>query len=104
LQDSTRRGFVARVLKAARSVGRKAHNDLFSATFVASVSGVRSGTPGQPFGFDLKLKAMSEQRLALLAKSDPAFELYRELRNHAAREIERQLEEGRRMDEEDADA
>ncbi|WP_167313328.1 helix-turn-helix domain-containing protein [Ralstonia insidiosa] len=97
-------GFIARVLKAARSVGRTTHRDLSSAIFAASVSGARSGAPGQPFPFDLELKAMSEQRLALLAKSDPAFELYRELRDYAAREIERQLEEGRRMDEEDADA
>ena len=96
-------GFVARVLKAARSVGRTTHRDLSSAIFAASVSGVRSGAPGQPFHFDLELKAMSEQRLALLAKSDPTFDLYRELRDYAVREIERQLEEGRRMDEEDAD-
>jgi hypothetical protein len=47
---------------------------------------------------------MSEQRLALLAKSDPTFELYRSLLDYAVREIERQLEEGRLMDEEDADA
>nr|CCA84802.1 putative transcriptional regulator, XRE family [Ralstonia syzygii R24] len=97
-------GFVARALKAARSVGRKTHKDLSSAIFGASMSGLRSGAPGQPFPFDLELKTMSEQRLALLAKSDPAFDLYRELRDYAVREIERQLEQGRRMDEEDADA
>ncbi|MBR8431676.1 helix-turn-helix domain-containing protein [Burkholderia cenocepacia] len=95
--------FIARVLKAARYVGRKAHKDLSSAIFTASVSGTRSGAPGQPFHFDLELKAMSEQRLALLAKSDPAFDLYRDLRDHAARDIERQLEAGRRMDDQDAD-
>lgn len=96
--------FVARALRAARCSGRKVHKNLSSAIFAASVSGVRSGAPGQPFPFDLELKAMSEQRLALLAKSDPAFELYRDLRDHAVGEIERQLEMGRRMDEEDADA
>lgn len=97
-------GFVARALNTARSIGRTTHRDLSSAIFAASVSGTRSGAPGQPFPFDLELKAMSEERLALLARSDPAFELYRELRDYAAREIERQLEQGRRMDEEDADA
>jgi hypothetical protein len=71
---------------------------------VASVSGARYGAPGQPFAADLELKAMAERRLALLARSDPTFELCRALQNHAAQEIERQLEEGRRMDEEDADA
>jgi transcriptional regulator with XRE-family HTH domain len=97
-------GFIARVLKAAQGVGRKTHKDFSSAIFVASVSGVRSGAPGQPFAADLELKALSERRLALLGKSDPTFALYQELQNHAAQEIERQLEEGRRMDEEDADA
>ncbi|MFC3111059.1 helix-turn-helix domain-containing protein [Undibacterium arcticum] len=96
--------FVARTLKAARGISRKAHRDLSSAIFAASVSGVRSGAPGQPFDVDLELKAMAEQRLAHLAKSDPTFELYRDLRDYAAHEIERQLEEGRSMDEEDADA
>jgi hypothetical protein len=38
-----------------------------------------------------------------LAKSDPGFDLYRDLRDHASQAIERQLEAGRRMDEEDAD-
>jgi len=96
-------GFVARTLKAARSVSRKTHKDLSSAIFAASISGMRSGAPGQPFPSDLELRAMAEQRLAPLAKSDPAFDLYRELHDHAIHEIERQLEEGRRMDEEEAD-
>lgn len=96
-------GFIARALQAARGISRQAHRDLSSAIFAASISGVRSGTPGQPFDADLQLRAMAEQRLALLAKSDPTFELYRGLRDYAANEIKRQLEEGRRMDEEDED-
>jgi hypothetical protein len=100
----TQEGFVARTLKAARSLGREVHRDLSGAIFAASVSGTRWGAPGQPFSFDLNLKAMSEQRLSLLAKSDPTFELYRGLLAHSIREIECQLEEGRLMDEEDADA
>jgi len=97
-------GFIERALKGARGISRKTHKDLSSTFFVTSVSGVRSGAPGQPFAADLELKAMAEQRLALLARSDPTFELYRALQNHATQEIERQLEDGRRMDEEDADA
>ena len=97
-------GFAARTLKAARGISRKAHKDLSSAIFAASVSGVRSGAPGKPFDADLELKQMAEQRLAHLAKSDATFELYRDLRDYAAHAIERQLEEGRSMDEEDADA
>ena len=56
------------------------------------MSGVRSGAPGQPFDVDLELKAMAEQRLAHLAKSDPTFELYRDLRDYAAHEIKREID------------
>jgi transcriptional regulator with XRE-family HTH domain len=97
-------GFIARVLNVARAISRKTHKDLSSTIFLASISGVRSGAPGKPFAADLELKEMAERRLALLARSDPTFELYRQLHIHAAKEIDRQLEEGRRMDEEDADA
>ncbi len=96
--------FLTHALKAARTLSRKAHKELSAAIFSSSVGGVRAGTPGKPFDVDLRLKAMAEQRLALLTKSDATFGLYQDLRGHAIREIERQLEEGRRMDEEDADA
>ena len=92
------------MLKAARSIGIKEHRDLSTAIFAASTSGMRSGTPGQPFEFDVQLKTMAEQRLAHLTKSDPTFELYRSLRDHASRDIKIQLEEGRIMDEMDADS
>ena len=97
-------GFIARLLKAARSIGIKEHRDLSTAIFAASTSGMRSGTPGQPFEFDVQLKTMAEQRLAHLTKSDPTFELYRSLRDHASRDIKIQLEEGRIMDEMDSDS
>lgn len=96
-------GFVARALKSARGISRQAHVDLSSAIFASSVGVFRSGVPGQPFDVDLELKSMAEQRLISLAKSDPTFELYRDLRDYATREIERQIKEGRYMDEIDAD-
>ena len=110
LRDAGRRfihdneGFIARTLKAARGVSRKAHTELSSAIFTSGVTGVRSGSPGQPFAVDLELKAIADRRLEQLAQSDPSFELYRQLRDHAAHEIEHQLVEGRLMDEEDAEA
>ncbi|RYH29376.1 MAG: hypothetical protein EON54_22555 [Alcaligenaceae bacterium] len=96
--------FVGRALRAARSVGRKSHRDLSSALFASSVSGVRSGTPGQPFEADLRLKGLAEERLGRIARSDAAYDLYVSLRDHADHDIERQIAEGRRMDEEDSDA
>ena len=101
---SDHEGFVGRALRAARSIGRKAHKDLSSAIFAASVSGVRSGSPGQPFNADVRLKELAEERLEQITRADPAYDLYVAMRNHAAQDIERQLADGRRMDEEDADA
>jgi len=97
-------GFVARALQAARAVGRNVHKNLSSAIFVSAVTGLRAGAPGQPFNFDIQLKTMAEERLARLTKIDPAFGLYRDLRDSAARDIEQQLALGRRMDEEDTEA
>lgn len=96
--------FLAQTLKAARGISIKAHKELSSAAFAASVGGVRSGTPGQPFDVDLELQAMAERRLTLLAKSDSAYGLYKRIRDYATHEIERQVEEGRRMDDVDSDA
>jgi len=97
-------GFIVRALGAARAVGREVQKDLSSALYSSAVSGVRSGVPGKPFDFDLRLKDLAEERLARITRMDPTYELYRGLRDHAARDIEQQIAEGRRMDEEDADA
>jgi hypothetical protein len=96
--------FISRALRAAKSLGRDAHRDLSSVILASALNGMRSGTPGQPFESDLRLKAMTEERLARLTKSDPAYRLYSGLRDHAARGIEWQAAIGRRMDEEDAEA
>lgn len=75
--------------------------NLSAAIFASSVSGLRSGVPGQPFAFDLQLKAHAERELAQLGRTDPAYDLYCGLRKHAEQDIERQEREGRIMDEED---
>lgn len=97
-------GFIARSLRAARAVGRKVFKDLSSAIFATSVGGLRSGSPGHPFEADVRLKDLAEQRLARITRADPTYDLYADIKDHATQDIERQLADGRRMDEEDADA
>ncbi|HET7932162.1 MAG TPA: hypothetical protein VFL63_12350, partial [Rhodanobacteraceae bacterium] len=97
-------GFIARALKGARCVGTRTYRDLSSAIFATGIRGVRSGRPGEPFDADVRLKEMAEQRLERIANSDASYDLYHALKDHADREIAHQLEEGRKMDEEDADA
>jgi len=101
---SDHEGFIGRALREARSIGRKAHKDLSSAVFASSVSGVHSGTPGQPFDSDVRLKKLAEDRLERITRADAAYDLYVGMRDHAVQGIERQLADGRRMAEEDADA
>jgi hypothetical protein len=101
---SDHEGFIGRALHAARLIGRKVHKDLSSAMFASSLGGVRWGAPGQPFDADVRLKELAEERLGRITRADPAYDLYLAMRDHAAQEIERQLADGRRMDEEDADA
>lgn len=97
-------GFVGRTLRLARSIDREMQKDLFSAIFAASVTGGRLGVLGQPFDADVRLKKLTEERLERITRADPTYNLYLRMRDHAAHEIERQLADGRRMDEEDADA
>lgn len=97
-------GFLSQALRAARNVDRRTHRALSSAIYSASITGIRTGIPGQPYEVDVRIKAMADMRLANLTKTDPAFDIYRDMREHAANEIERRLAEGRRMDEEDMDA
>lgn len=93
--------FISRALRVAGTLGRKVHKLLSSAIFASAVSGVRSGVPGQPFEFDLRLKTHAERQLAQLGRADPAYDLYRGLLEHAEQDIESQEREGRLMDEED---
>lgn len=96
--------FVLRILSAARALGRSVQKAVSSSLFASALGGVRSGIPGQPFPIDLDMKERAEQILASLAKSDPAFSLYEDIRRHAEESIGRSRREGLIMDEEDADS
>ena len=97
------RAFVTRILKAARAIGKSTYRDMRSSLYASAVTGLRSGTPGQPFPRDLLMKKQAEEILAALSRADPAYDLYDSLRRHAEDDIERSRVEGRFMDEEDAD-
>ncbi|WP_245156356.1 restriction endonuclease [Agrilutibacter solisilvae] len=95
--------FVIRLLRASRSFGPQANRTLSSALYAASVSGMRMGSPGEPFPQDLRLLDRAQQVLAGLGKHDPAFKLFDDLRKHAELEIANQREEGRNLDRLDED-
>lgn len=95
--------FVLRILRAARSVGTSAHRGVSSSLYGTAVSGIRSGAPGEPFPEDIDMKKRAEEMLASISQANPAYELYDDIRHFAQDNIERQLAEGRAMDEEEAD-
>jgi hypothetical protein len=95
--------FIEWALCAARAVDSKTHRTLTSALFASAISGTRAGAPGKPFPADLEMKAQAETKLAYLSRGDAAHALYDQLRRYAVYNIERQVAEGRLMDELDAD-
>jgi hypothetical protein len=93
--------FIRGLLQRAKEAGRQVHRSLTHALVNASISGVRSGRPGEPFEADKRLKAHAEEQMAQISRVDPAYELYRELHSYATQSIDLQLRQGQLMDEED---
>jgi transcriptional regulator with XRE-family HTH domain len=79
----THHPFVERYLEKARQVGPEVLKQATGALFGSAISGVRSGTPGEPMPRDVRMKEESEKILQLLPRFSPAYELYDGLRKHA---------------------
>ncbi len=89
----THKDFVLALMTRAQRVGAAALKYAGSALYSASVSGVRQGSPGEPFERDVESKQKCEEILATLSKFSPAYELYDGLLKHAQREIDSSLRE-----------
>lgn len=81
------RGFVERVLERAKILGPEPLKDILGSLTGSAISGIRSGTPGEPMPQDVKMKERSEEALRTLPRFSPAFELYDELRRYAEQRI-----------------
>lgn len=79
--------FVIRLLNKASSYGEDILNTAIDAFFRSVISGVRSGTPGEPFPRDLDIKSKAEKRLQYLSRFSPAYSLYAQLKSHAEQGI-----------------
>jgi hypothetical protein len=95
--------FVQELLYIAENSSSKSVKVLTSALFSATVSGSRSGTPGEPFKEDLEIERIAATKLKELSRFDPSRTLYSWLLSHAQANIERQAMEMKAMDEMDAD-
>jgi hypothetical protein len=81
------RPFVERFLDKAKQIGPKALKRAISSLFGSAISGIRSGTPGEPMPRDIEMKEEGEKILQSLPRFSPAFELYDGLRKHGEQGI-----------------
>jgi transcriptional regulator with XRE-family HTH domain len=83
------REFVVHFLTKAQQFGKEVVDRAVSSLFGSAISGLRSGTPGEPFPEDLRMKADSEKLLGELPHFSPAHELYAAIANHSDENIKR---------------
>jgi len=79
--------FVENFLNKAKQVGPDALKNVFRSLYGAAVSGMRSGTAGEPMPRDLETKKRCEGILQTLPRFSPAFELYDGLSSERMRKI-----------------
>jgi transcriptional regulator with XRE-family HTH domain len=94
--------FIRDILNAAELIGEEALDEIRSAIAAATHSGVRGGTPGEPFPEDLRMEQHCERMLASLSRAEPAFDLYDGMLKDARYAIARERK-SREADEEEDD-
>lgn len=93
--------FIRDILNAAELICEDALDEIRSAIAAATLSGIRGGTPGEPFPEDLRMEQHCEQMLASLSRAEPAFDLYDGLLKDARYAIARQRKSREALEEED---
>lgn len=79
--------FVRDILNAADLLGDEETDEIRAAIASTTWTGVRMGTPGQPFDEDVRLEKHCREVLETLSRADPAFELYDSLLKDARHAI-----------------
>jgi hypothetical protein len=93
--------FIRDIINASELIGEGAVDEIRSAIAAATYSGVRGGTPGEPFPEDLRMEQHCEQMLASLSRAEPAFDLYDGLLKDARYAIARQRKSREALEEDD---
>jgi transcriptional regulator with XRE-family HTH domain len=91
---------VVRLFERAEQIDDKSAKALGSALFASAISGVRHGTPGQPFPEDVRRHSNSQQALARLPRGSLVAEFYARLSRDAERDIQQKAEEDQALIEE----
>jgi transcriptional regulator with XRE-family HTH domain len=93
------RKFVEEVLHKAKQFGQKTFDRFVGVLYGSAISGLRTGTPGEPFPQDVQMKADAEAALKDVTRFSPAYEVYDEIRKCAVDRIARSLREAERFEE-----
>jgi transcriptional regulator with XRE-family HTH domain len=93
------RPFIARFLAKAEQFGRKPVDGAISALIGSAIGGIRSGTPGEPFPVDLRMKQEATKAAEDLPAFSPAYELYATVARHAEASIQRSVRDGEAFEE-----
>ncbi len=91
--------FVIRFLDKAKQYGNDLLTDASSALFGATISGVKSGKPGEPFPQDVQMKESAEMTLKEIPPFSPAYRLYEDIKTHADYNVKRSLRDLEAFDE-----
>lgn len=84
--------FVATALREASQRGPETLKELRGAFYGATISGVRTGTPGKPFAEDIEQRDRSTAIADTLPHGSPERQLYLDMAKAADRDIERALD------------
>ncbi|PVG81202.1 hypothetical protein DDE18_18795 [Nocardioides gansuensis] len=90
--------FVERVFAATEKVGDEAQQALKNALWGATISGTRSGTPGQPYPEDVEQRDRCREVASLMPKGSAAERFYLDMAISAERAIESSVDEDREDD------
>jgi hypothetical protein len=91
--------FSIRLLETAKTFGMETFDAVLSELYAGAVSGMRSGTFGEPFPQDISLKAEAESLLRDIPRLSPAYQLYESIRDHADGNIKQSLREAEALEE-----
>lgn len=91
--------FIETLLERAQQYGSDTHRYVTSELCGAALSGMRSGTSGQPFPQDIELRDNADAALKQISRFSPSFKFYDAILKHAKGEIEAHTFEDEEFDD-----
>ena len=95
-----KRAFVTLFLDKAKQHGKELLNTAVSALYRSAITGLKRGSPGEPFPEDILMRDESEKALQEIPRFAPAYRLYESLKKHAETDINRSIKEAEVFDDE----